>query len=192
MLQVDKIVNSFFDSITWLLSEDGSSRVWLVDCGDVLPIIEKVEGKIISGVLLTHAHYDHIYGLPKLLELFPECKVYTNSFGKDALASAKKNLSRYHDNPIEINESFVSVINEGSGVELFPNVVASVYETPGHNPSCLCFKVGGYFFTGDAYIPGIPSVTNLPGGNKELSKLSEDRIKTLLGNLTALPGHYII
>lgn len=189
MLQVDKIVNSFFDSITWLLSEDGSSRVWLVDCGDVLPIIEKVEGKIISGVLLTHAHYDHIYGLPKLLELFPECKVYTNSFGKDALASAKKNLSRYHDNPIEINESFVSVINEGSGVELFPNVVASVYETPGHNPSCLCFKVGGYFFTGDAYIPGIQVVTNLPYGDKQQAKESLEGIQSLIQNKTVCAGH---
>lgn len=189
MLQVGKIRNSFYDSITWLLSDEGSSRVWLVDCGDVSPIIEKINGKIIEGVLLTHAHYDHIYGLPELLELFPECKVYTNSFGKDALASAKKNLSRYHENPIEINESFVSVIKEGSEVELFPNIVAFVYETPGHNPSCLCFEVGDYFFTGDAYIPGIKVVTNLSDGDKQQAKESLERIQSLKQNKTVCAGH---
>ena len=189
MLQVGKIRNSFYDSITWLLSDEGSSRVWLVDCGDVSPIIDKVEGKIIAGVLLTHAHYDHIYGLPKLLELFPECKVYTNSFGKEALASAKKNLSRYHGDPVEINESFVSVIKEGCVVELFPNVVVSVLETPGHNPSCLCFRVGDYFFTGDAYIPGIKVVTNLPDGDKQQAKESLERIQSLIQNKTVCAGH---
>ena len=30
MLYVDKIVNSIFDSITWLLSETESNQVWLV------------------------------------------------------------------------------------------------------------------------------------------------------------------
>lgn len=172
-----------------MLSEDGSSRVWLVDCGDVAPIIDKVYGKIIAGVLLTHAHYDHIYGLPKLLVLSPECMVYTNSFGKEALASAKKNLSRYHGDPVEINESFASVIKEGSEVELFPNVVASVYETPGHNPSCLCFGVGDYFFTGDAYIPGIKVVTNLPDGDKQQAKESLERIQLLIQNKTVCAGH---
>ena len=189
MLQVERIVNSFYDSITWLLSDEGSNRVWLVDCGDVSPIINKVEGKIIAGVLLTHAHYDHIYGLPKLLVQFPECKIYTNSFGKEALASAKKNLSRYHENPIEVNESFVSEVIEGSEVELFPNIVASVFETPGHNPSCLCFGVGDNFFTGDAYIPGIKVVTNLPDGDKQQGKESLERIQSLIQNKTVCAGH---
>ncbi len=45
------------------------SRV-LVDPGDVW------EGfKNVSAVLLTHAHFDHIYGLNELLEISPEAKV---------------------------------------------------------------------------------------------------------------------
>ena len=125
-----------------------------------------------------------------LIYSFPECRIYTNLYGKEALASSKKNLSKYHEDPIEINESFVSVVKEGSMVEIFPDTKVSVYETPGHNPSC--FSVEDYFFTGDALIPGIPTVTNLPGGNKGLSWESEDRIKALLGNKTVLPGHYMI
>lgn len=94
MLKLERIVNSFFDSITWLLSGTESNQVWLVDCGDIDPIIDKINGKIVVGVLLTHAHYDHIYGLPKLIDIFPECRIYTNSYGKESLASSKKNLSK--------------------------------------------------------------------------------------------------
>lgn len=189
MLEVQKIKNSFFDSNTWLLSATESNQVWLVDCGDIAPIKDKISGKIVVGVLLTHAHYDHIYGLPKLLDIFPECRIYTNSYGKEALASNKKNLSRYHEDSIEINESFVTLIKEGNEIELFPDIKAFVYETPGHNPSCLCIRVGDYFFTGDACIPGLQVVTNLPDGDKQKAKESLERIQTLIQNKTICAGH---
>ena len=57
-------------------------------------------------------------------------------------------------------------------VMLFENTTLKAIATPGHNPSCLCFEVGEYLFTGDSYIPGTKVVTNLPGGNKELAKES--------------------
>ena len=145
MLIVEKIKNSLFGSNTWLLSETESNLVWLVDCGDIAPIIDKIYGKIVVGVLLTHAHYDHFYGLLKLLDIFPECRIYTNSYGMEALASSKKNLSKYHEDPIEITDSFVTMIKEGNEIELFPDIKATVYDTPGHNPSCLSWRL---FFLG--------------------------------------------
>ncbi|MCE5174409.1 MAG: MBL fold metallo-hydrolase [Bacteroidales bacterium] len=50
---------------------------------------------MIKGVLLTHAHLDHIYGLPELFERFPDCLLYTNDFGMKTLADDKLNMSRY-------------------------------------------------------------------------------------------------
>lgn len=84
MLKVNHIVNSVFTSRTYILSQEGSSSVWLVDCGDVPPIVDMLsslggDSSIIKGVLLTYVHYDHIYGLPKLKELFPSLQVYTVS-----------------------------------------------------------------------------------------------------------------
>lgn len=35
MLKVDYITNSKFNSRTYILSDEGSGKVWLVDCGDV-------------------------------------------------------------------------------------------------------------------------------------------------------------
>lgn len=53
----------------------------------------------ISGVLLTHAHFDHIYGLNEIIALFPTTKVYTNEFGKRMLLNEKdesQNIMIHH------------------------------------------------------------------------------------------------
>lgn len=185
MLKVDYITNSIFNSRTYILS-DGSDKVWLVDCGDIEPLMSVVGGRRVEGVLLTHAHFDHIYGLPMLLEKFPDVAIYTNEWGKWALADAKLNMSRYHESPIKVDCSNVKVVKEGDKVFGF-----DVYETPGHNPSCLCYANDEVIFTGDAYIPNIPVVVNLTNSNKIQALSSYDRIKSLLNTRVVYSGHEI-
>ena len=192
MLQVDRIVNSIFDSISWLLSETESNQVWLVDCGDIVPILQKTKGKTVAGVLLTHAHFDHIYGLPDLINHFPECKIYTNDAGLIALADARQNMSLYHESPVIVKGKPLIICNDGDEIILYPDVGARIYETPGHHPSCLTFEVGHYLFTGDAYIPGVKVVTNLPGGNKQLAVISKKKIISMQQGLKICPGHISI
>ena len=61
------------------------------------------------GVILTHAHFDHIYGLPELLKQYPNCKIYTNESGRETLANAKKNMSFYHESPVTVDESYTTI-----------------------------------------------------------------------------------
>ena len=189
MLELGFVENSVFNSMTWLLSENGSNQMWLVDCGDFSPVLQVLGGKSISGVLLTHAHFDHIYGLPELLSRFPDSKIYTNGSGKESLANPRLNLSLYHEIPLTVEGPQIVVCGEGDVIQLFEGVWAKVYETPGHHPSCLTFEVGDYLFTGDSYIPGIKTVTNLPKSDKVLAFQSQDRITELANGKTILPGH---
>lgn len=196
MLKVSHVVNSVFTSKTYFLSEDGNTEFWVVDCGDIPPIVDSVSSFggssfVIKGVLLTHVHYDHIYGLPKLMELFPEMKVYTNDFGKMALADERLNYSKYHDDPIIIESENVTLCDEGAEIGLFDGVTAKVCYTSGHNPSCLTYEVGDYLFTGDAYIPGIKVVTTFKGGDKMKAAESVERIKTLAEGKIICPGHEV-
>jgi glyoxylase-like metal-dependent hydrolase (beta-lactamase superfamily II) len=191
MLKIDYIRNSFFDSMTWLLSETESNQVWIVDCGDVEPILEKIGNSVIAGVLLTHAHFDHIYGLPELIERFPTLKIYTNEIGQKTLADAKLNMSLYHETPLTVEGPQVQICDKGDIMPLFRNVTAEIYETPGHHPSCLTYLVGNYIFTGDAYIPGIKVVTNLPKGDKNEAQESMLKILRLAEGKRILPGHYV-
>lgn len=196
MLNVTYIVNSVFTSRTYILSDEGKKDFWIVDCGDVSPLIDKIStigGNLftIKGVLLTHVHYDHIYGLPLLREKFPDIKVYTNEAGCKALPNPKLNMSKYHDDPIIYELENVVACSEGDVIDLFDGLQAKVFETPGHHPSCLTFEVGDYLFTGDAYIPGEKVVTILPGADKIMAADSIEKIKCIGEGKEICPGHEV-
>lgn len=197
MLNVSHIVNTVFTSRSYILSIDGGRTVWLVDCGDVDVIIRQLSsqfdsGFVVRGVLLTHAHYDHIYGLPRLKALFPDVKVYTNAYGRRMLTDARMNMSKYHADSICFGGDNVIVCEEGDVIDLFDGIQARVYDTPGHNPSCLTYEVGEYLFTGDAFIPGVKVVTTLPGADKHLAVESLERIAILAEGRVVCPGHEIM
>ena len=193
-LTVDFITNRVFNSRTYIISNTGFDMVWLVDCGDIDKVMELIGEKSVEGVLLTHAHSDHIYGLEELIKRYPSVKICTNVAGVDALRSPKLNLSHYHseypDISIEAPEN-IHVLAEGNTVDVLGFAV-KVYETPGHSPSCITYIVDDMAFTGDAYIPGMKVFTGFPQSNRKQAVLSEERIKQLTMNCSILSGHTII
>lgn len=192
MLQVKQIVNRVFSSNTFILSDDEFKTCFLVDVGDVDKVIDILpEGAIIKGVLLTHTHFDHIYGINELYWRFPESIVYTSEYGKEALYSAKKNFSFYHERSIVFEGNNIVVLHEGDEIEIGLDEKLKVLETPGHCPSCLSYYNNDIIFTGDSYIPGVKVVSKLPKGNKILSLESKKRIISLTEQRIAFCGHSI-
>lgn len=190
-MQIESVVNRIFSSKTYLIHEEEGLIYWLVDIGD-FEIVNALLPKdaTINGVFITHAHFDHIYGLEALVARFPECKVYVTEYAKQALASDKLNMSRYHGDRINYDKDNVVVVHEGESMILFedePQIF--FYETPGHNPGCLTMVLGDFIFTGDAYIPGVGANTKLPKANKEQAKESLERILKLAKGKTVLSGH---
>lgn len=176
---LSSVVNQIFNSITYILPFGSEKECYLVDCGDVEKVIE--QGWKVRGVLLTHSHFDHIYGLNKLVEVFPEAFVYTNQAGKEGLANDKWNFSRYHtevENFIFTKTENVRVLEEGEQT-LDGGLKLNVFFTPGHDPSCISYVVNNKLFTGDAYIPGIKTVTTFPRSNKVLAEKSLIRLQEL-------------
>lgn len=194
MIQIHDITNTIFTSKTYILYREGEPKAWLVDIGDVEPVVAFLQEKnlTVEGVLLTHAHFDHIYGLEALVEHFPGCKVYVTEFAKQALASDKLNMSRYHGTPIIYEKDNVVVVHEGDSLSLFEGEPSmQFYETPGHNPGCLTMVMGDIIFTGDAYIPGVGANTRLPRADKELARTSLERILKLAEGKQVLSGHQV-
>ena len=192
-MQVTRLVNTFYTSNTYVLSCEGSPYVWLVDCGDyALQVRSILQSRYVRGVLLTHTHSDHIYGIKELLADFPEARIYTNDFGKVALGDPKLNVSKYHtevpDLAIECQENTV-VIGEGTEIELFEGVSAQALFTPGHDKSCLSYIIDGNLFTGDSYIPGERLLALFPNSNKQDAKESYERLVELGKDFTICPGH---
>ncbi len=189
-LKVKINVNSFFNSCTYVISDNHCQ--FLVDCGDVDSLLSVLDGNKLNCVLLTHAHFDHIYGLNDLLEHYPDVLVYTNEEGQIALLNERKNMSLYHESPFIFQfPQNIRIINDNNIIELSKETKVKVIFTPGHHPSCLTYIIGDTIFTGDSYIPGIKVVTNLPKGNKKQAQESIDKILTMSEGRTIYPGHYI-
>lgn len=188
-MKVTKVVNSIFSSNTYILEDDSAFDVWLVDCGDIDNIISSLPSKKVKGVLLTHTHFDHIYGLNDLFAIYPDCCVFTNIYGREGLLSAKKNMSFFHEKPFIFNKKEkIFVVEDGIEINIgFTSVKA--FFTPGHSESCISYIVNDYLFSGDSYIPGIKVVTNLPGSNKSEAVSSAKLIKSMALNKVLCSGH---
>ena len=186
---IDKIVNSVFRSNTYIISNKLNPYCWLVDIGDVEPVLSIVNDRTVRGVFITHSHYDHIYGILPLLEKYPDCMIYTSAEGKEGLLSDKFNFSRYHGDPISYKGNNISVLEDGDSVELFEDIVITAMLTPGHDKSCITYYTDKELFTGDSYIPGIEVFTSFPRSNKADSEISLTKIYKLFESRKIYPGH---
>ena len=83
------IKNKLLQSATYFIGN------YLIDCGDGDAILKiaKEQRKDIYGIFLTHCHQDHIYGIPKVMELFPNAKIYCSSMTHKGLKDDSLNLS---------------------------------------------------------------------------------------------------
>ena len=184
---IRQVVNTIFRSCSYVLSN--GHRSWMVDCGDVDRILPHIDGEL-DGVILTHAHFDHIYGLNTLLSLFPDVKVYTNQAGLEGLTSDRINLSKYYGDPFIFDKpELVQLVDDGMLINLFGDVNAKAIFTPGHSPDCITWLVNDVLFTGDCYIPNVKTVTNMPHSDKFLAAQSEAIIHQLAEQRTIYPGH---
>ena len=85
----------------------------------------------------------------------------------------------------------VRVIEEECTIDLGGMQVAFFF-VPGHDPSCLAFRIDDVLYTGDAYIPGVKVVTTFPRSNKQQAAESLERLQQLeASGLKVLPGHWV-
>lgn len=192
-MEIVKIVNSVFSSNTYILSHEFDERCWLVDCGDVEPIVDwiQINNKRLIGVFLTHTHFDHIYGLNQIVSLFPDCIIYTSEMGEKGLFSDKLNFSRYNCSSFIYKFDNIIILKNNDTLVLFSNIIMNVFSTPGHDWSCLTYCCGEELFTGDSYLPDYKIVTNFPKSVKIQAEISCSKIIDIIGSgiKNVFPGH---
>lgn len=139
----------------------------------------------ITGILVTHSHYDHVNGVENLLKA-ADVKVYVHKEEKDFLRR-----SRAESTGIFINISSPNLVAVSSGDKIkVGKIPVEFIHTPGHTPGSQCFLVNKSLVSGDTLFIGYCGRCDLPGGDPEqmyesltqkLAKLDDD---TLL-----YPGH---
>ncbi len=163
----------------YLIWGDGSDTCALVDPGfDPEKIMERVRatGKQLEAILLTHTHFDHVFGVKKLVEM-TGCKVYV------------------HKAELEINHRYPSgdicatdFYDEGDNVAV-AGLSLQVLHTPGHTVGGVCLLVEDTMFSGDTLFAGTCGRTDLASGNPAQMRQSLARLAALEGNYKVFPGH---
>ena len=194
MIKYKRFVNSRFTSNTYILYREDMDRVWLVDPGDFFPVKEWMRDNgmsSIEGILLSHSHFDHIYGINDVLVVFPQAVVYVaNEYGESLLHDAKKNGSRYTEEGAFVvkDRAVIRCIEDLSSI--LGNEDFEIICTPAHSDDSICISIDGYLFTGDTLIKDTRTVTKLKGGSVEKLKETVSFLEKKKGkNLVVCPGH---
>ena len=165
----------------------------------------KSQNGVISSVLLTHGHYDHIAGIRCMVEAFPNIKIYVHGddayrLGENAFDVAYREFVQLgigevvdkNDFPIPPGDVLLKdgdVILKGSVT--FPDGL-QVVSTPGHSPGSVCFFSAekNIMFTGDTiFAQGSCGRIDCEGGDGEKLKTSLERILSFPDDVEILPGH---
>ncbi|CAG8998205.1 MAG: Hydroxyacylglutathione hydrolase GloB [Candidatus Celerinatantimonas neptuna] len=125
-------IPAFNDNYIWLLHNPQQRQCAVIDPGQADTLLKRL-GALqanLSYILLTHHHQDHIGGVEKLLEHYPECKVYANS---------------------QSSLPFQTIgVESGQSIELKAlDISLEVISTPGHTSDHVTYYDGHHLFCGD-------------------------------------------
>ncbi len=140
-----------------------SVRTSWASCTEIANYIRRLELNV-PYVVDTHAHADHMTGLPFFKEHFSSATVTGARTGKvQAHFRDVYNLSP--DFPVD-GSQFDVLIDEGERLE-FGSLTLEAIHTPGHTPAHMSWKIGDVVFVGDTlFMPDFGSARcDFPGGS---------------------------
>lgn len=118
------------DNYIWTILDTQSNQAWVVDPGDATPVITTLSQKqlILSGILITHHHWDHTGGIPELL----------NHFGEIPVVGSYQSQNPHISHPVKENDT----------VTCF-NYQLKAIEIPGHTLDHTAYCGENSLFSGD-------------------------------------------
>ena len=139
------------------------------------------EGIDIQAILLTHAHFDHIYGVAACIRKYG-VKVYMSPQDK----IVKENMrSVALESRVPVPDTGWDTVDIYDGSEIrFGETVFKVITTPGHSPGSVCYycESSGDLFSGDTLFAGTIGRTDLRWGSYD------DEIVSIMDKLMGLDG----
>lgn len=157
-MEIIRVVTGSLDENCYILKKNDKALV--IDPGDEYPKIKEAIGDAkVIGVLVTHAHFDHVGALRNFLTN-KRMKVFKHS--------------TVQEQEYTIDDFKFEVINTPGHSK---------------DSITFYFKEEGCMFVGDFVFKDTVGRWDLPGGDKEVMYDSIEKIRVYSDNITLYPGH---
>ena len=192
-MEIVQKTTSTMKTNTYIVKNGG--LVFVVDPGgDAKKIADNIcsLGAKLDGILLTHAHFDHIGGVAELLRIAPQeeghpAAVFLHKKDLDKICSYK-NLAFAVGERVE--KFTPDVLLKGGETISVAGLEVRVIHTPGHTVGGVCYEVEDKIFSGDTLFRDTFGRTDFYDGSfAQLKNSIVNKLFNLKGEYTVYPGH---
>ena len=175
----------------YFVYREGSSKVIFIDpadYGDQIFQAMKNNGFEVAAILLTHGHFDHIWGCSKLRQL-TSAPVYAYEGEEDVLLSSDLNVSAGAGRACTVKAN--TLLKDGEEVTI-EGMTFKLIATPGHTKGSCCyyFEEANMLISGDTLFEESVGRTDLPTGSMStLVRSVKDKLFELPDDVVVYPGH---
>jgi len=190
-LKIGRIMLGICQTNCYFIYKEGDSKVIVVDPADDGEYIFKAlkgKGFTVEGILLTHGHFDHIWGCSELRAL-TSAKVYALKEEEPVLLSADLNVSYQMGRGCTVKAN--ELVSDGDEITI-AGMTCKVIATPGHTQGSCCyyFEESKMLISGDTLFEESVGRTDLPTGSMStLSRSIKNKLAPLPDDVVVFPGH---
>ena len=190
-IKIGRMVLGMCQTNCYFLYREGSKDCIFVDPADygekIYSALER-NGFSVAGILLTHGHFDHIWGAEELRAL-SGAKIYALDAENELLSNARKNVSAQVGRACTIEADVL--VKDGEELTI-ADINFYVIATPGHTAGgcCYYFAEAGFLVSGDTLFQDSVGRTDLPTGSMgTLVRSIQDKLFVLPEQTKVYPGH---
>lgn len=186
MLKIRRVVLNFLSVNCYLIWNTDTKRTLIVDPGSSENLIFKaIESEKLTpeGILLTHAHVDHISAVPEVSAKY-SIPVWLHPGDHDTYFSPDNALTPW----MEAKQGLPQLAEKCPDAGLDFNII----HTPGHSKGSCCFYFpkSDILISGDTLFHGCYGRTDFYGGSeKQIFESIKGKLLTLPEETKVLPGH---
>ena len=175
----------------YILEDEATNKAAVIDPGDegdrILSVL-KEDGVQVEYILLTHGHFDHIWGANELRRL-SGAPIYAYEEEKEVCEDASKNVSDQAGRPETVAAD--NYLKDGAQLDL-AGMHFQLIATPGHTKGSCCYYMEKekVLFAGDTLFEGSVGRTDFPTGSMgRLVHSIKERLLVLPEDTIVYPGH---
>ncbi len=200
-LKIGRMVIGVCQTNCYFLYRDGEQDAIVVDPADkganIYSALQK-NGFRVAAILLTHGHFDHIWGLDALRDAanaaaeadgLEPVKVYASEAERDLLKSADLNVSERAGRACT---TYADIYLKDGQELTIAGMTCRAIATPGHTAGGMCyyFEEAGLLVAGDTLFAESVGRTDFPTGSMgTLVRSIREKLFVLPDETKVYPGH---